>query len=226
VAKGVGQRTHHVCRRLTVLKNLFITFEGGEGSGKSTQARKLTEHLSTKGFKILSTREPGGTNEAEALRSLLVNGTADAWSPEAEALLMNAARDSHLRNIIRPALAQGETVICDRFMDSTRVYQGFAGGCDLSFIKALEYAVVKDTVPNLTLIFDLDPVIGLARAGKRSNTHEARFEGKGLAFHQKLRDGFQFIAKAEPMRCHVIKADQTEREVFAQIEQVVERALG
>ncbi len=208
------------------MKGLFITFEGGEGSGKSTQVKRLAAHLETKGLKICTTREPGGTVEAEALRGLLVNGKVDAWSVEAETLLMNAARDSHLRKVIRPALARGETVVCDRFMDSTRVYQGHAGGCDIEFLRRLEGAIVKETVPDLTLVFDLDPKVGLARASSRSQTHEMRFEGKGLAFHQKLRKGFMAIAKAEPDRCHLINAEQAEDEVFDTIVKIVGRHLG
>lgn len=208
------------------LKGIFITFEGGEGSGKSTQARRLAAYLASLGHIVCTTREPGGTAEAEALRALLVNGAVDSWSVEAEALLMNAARDSHLRVVIRPALARGETVICDRFMDSTRVYQGHAGGCAMELLMQLERAIVKDTAPDLTLVFDLDPAIGLARASSRSPGQEARFEGKGLAFHQKLRAGFLAIAKAEPKRCHVVAADQTEDQVFGAITRVVERCLG
>jgi dTMP kinase len=195
----------------------FITFEGGEGTGKSTQLRRLSDHLSERGVVVCATREPGGTPEAEKLRNLLVNGKADAWSPQAEALLMYAARDSHLREVIRPALARSETVICDRFMDSTRVYQGIAGGCPLALIDALEMAVVFSTVPHRTLVFDLDPVVGLARASARSAGHEQRFENKGLAFHQKLREGFLSVAKSAPERCRLIDANQPEDSVFEQV---------
>ncbi|HKG75379.1 MAG TPA: dTMP kinase, partial [Aestuariivirgaceae bacterium] len=138
---------------------VFITFEGGEGTGKTTQLAKLAAALEKKGVDVLCTREPGGSPEAEAIRDELVSGDSGKWSPLAEALLMNAARDSHLRKTIRPALALGRTVLCDRFLDSTRAYQGAAGGVDIKLIAALEKSVVGQTVPDLTLIFDLDPDI-------------------------------------------------------------------
>jgi dTMP kinase len=194
-----------------------MTFEGGEGSGKSTQARRLAAHLQKLGHKVCLTREPGGTASGEKVRDVVVSGENDAWSPVAEALLMNAARDVHLREVIRPALARGQTVICDRFLDSTRVYQGLAGGCPLELIETLELHIVGETRPDLTFIFDIDPVIGLARANARSQGHGVRFENKGLAFHQKLRQGFRSIATAEPQRCRVVDASQSEDDVFQQI---------
>ncbi len=186
---------------------MFVTFEGGEGTGKSTQAKLLAEKLRGQGVDVLLTREPGGTPEAEAIRNILVNGDPESLSPEAEALLNYAARDHHLRQLIRPALAAGRTVICDRFMDSTRAYQSFAGGAAPGLIDALELAIVGPTVPTLTLIFDLDPVLGLERAKGRGGAD--RFERKGLAFHQRLRAGFLDIAKANPARCKVIDASQS-----------------
>ena len=196
---------------------MFITFEGGEGTGKSTQVKLLAERLKAAGRDVLTTREPGGTPEAEALRSLLVSGDTARWSPQAEALLNYAARDSHLAAVIRPALASGQTVICDRFMDSTRAYQGFAGGCAMDFIDALERAIVGSTRPDVTLVFDLDPQLGLARAVARGGASEDRYERKGLAFHQRLREGFLEIARAEPQRCRVIDASQGIEAVAAQV---------
>jgi dTMP kinase len=196
---------------------MFITFEGGEGAGKSTQAKRLKQYLEVQGQSVCLTREPGGTAEAEQLRDLLVSGSPEAWSPTAEALLMYAARDSHIRNVIAPALRHGQTVICDRFMDSTRAYQGYAGGCDMALLDVLEHEVVNHHRPNHTIIFDLDPAIGLARSAQRSKDHEQRFERKGLAFHTKLRNGFLEIARNEPTRCHVIEASQSEDEVFGAI---------
>jgi dTMP kinase len=195
----------------------FVTFEGGEGSGKSTQARRLAEHLQMLGHRVCLTREPGGTASGEKIRDLVVSGATDAWSPIAEALLMNAARDAHLQEVIRPALEDGKTVLCDRFLDSTRVYQGTAGGCPRDLIDTLEQHVVGKTRPDLTLVFDLDPLIGLARATERSQGHGVRFENKGLAFHQKLRIGFLDIAKAEPKRCFVIDASLSEDVVFQHV---------
>ena len=188
------------------MAGLFVTFEGGEGSGKSTHIKLLATALQAKGHHVVQTREPGGTAEAEALRTLLVNGDTGRWTAEAEALLNYAARDSHLQKIIRPALALGHTVLCDRFMDSTRAYQGYAGGCDMRLLDALETSIVGDTRPNLTIIFDLDPAAGLARAKARGEGSEDRYERKGLAFHQALRHGFLKIAEGDPTRCRVIDA--------------------
>jgi dTMP kinase len=196
---------------------MFITFEGGEGSGKSTQAKMLVDLLKGQGRNVVHTREPGGTPEAEALRTLLVTGETGRWTAEAEALLNYAARDSHLTKIIRPALAKKHIVICDRFMDSTRAYQGYAGHCDMALLDSLEKFIVGHTRPNLTLIFDLDPVVGLARAKARSDGTEDRYERKGLAFHQKLREGFLAIAKAEPARCKIIDATGGIDEVAARV---------
>jgi dTMP kinase len=189
-----------------VQRGLFITLEGGEGAGKSTQARRLAERLAVLGVAVVSTREPGGTPGAEALRNMLVAGGADRWSPISEALLMNAARSDHLERLIRPALARGDWVICDRFADSTRAYQGAGGGVDPEFVEALERAVVGADMPDLTLIFDLPAEAGLARATARDAEAQGRFEAKGLAFHEALRDEFLVIADGESQRCALIDA--------------------
>jgi dTMP kinase len=188
------------------MAGIFVTFEGGEGSGKSTQLKLLADALAAQGRRIVQTREPGGTPEAEALRTLLVSGDTGRWTVEAEALLNYASRSSHLQKIIRPALASGQTVLCDRFMDSTRAYQGYAGGCDMHLLDALESYIIGETRPNLTLIFDLDPTKGLARAKTRNDGAEDRYERKGIAFHQALRRGFLKIAEGDPVRCRVIDA--------------------
>jgi dTMP kinase len=195
----------------------FITLEGGEGTGKSTQAKRLSEHLRKAGHEVVQTREPGGTIEAEVLRNLLVRGEPGRWSAEAEALLNYAARDHHLNQLIRPALSRGSWVVCDRFMDSTRVYQCYAGGCPEELVNALERAIIRETRPNLTLIFDLEPRAGLARAEARVSEGGDRFERKGLPFHEKLRQGFSAVAAREPARCKVIDASQDEDSVFAAI---------
>ncbi len=195
---------------------MFITFEGGEGGGKSTQVRRLAERVRASGREVVLTREPGGSPGAEALRSLLVTGAVDRWSPLSEALIMNAARCDHLERLIRPALGRGAVVISDRFMDSTRAYQGAAGGVDPAVIAALEDAVVGGARPDLTLVLDLDPALGLARAGGRGEG-ESRFEEKGRAFHARLRAAFLMIAKAEPNRCVVIPAGQAADAVEAAI---------
>jgi dTMP kinase len=196
---------------------MFITFEGGEGTGKSTQVKILAERLKEQGRNVVLTREPGGTAQAEALRNLLVSGDPDRWSAESEALLNYAARDSHIAQVIKPALAAGSIVVCDRFMDSTRAYQGYAGACTFRLLDELEFSIVGALRPNLTFIFDLDPVIGLARAKARGEGAEDRFERKGLAFHQRLRDGFLEIAKFEPSRCRLINASRPVEDVSADI---------
>jgi dTMP kinase len=189
------------------MTGLFVTFEGGEGSGKSTQIRRLAERLTGQGRQVLLTREPGGTPEAESIRGLLVSGDVARWTAQAEALLNYAAREMHLVQVIRPALAHGAIVLCDRFMDSTRAYQGYAGNCDMSFIDALEAAIVGPTRPGRTLILDVDPAAGLSRAsGRDDSAAEDRYERKGLAFHQRLREGFLDIARKDPGRCRVISS--------------------
>lgn len=205
---------------------MFITFEGGEGSGKSTQIRRLGDRLMAGGRAVLLTREPGGTPEAEAVRSLLVSGDVGRWTATSEALLNYAAREQHLEQVIRPALARGDIVLCDRFMDSTRAYQGYAGGCDAAFLDALETAIVGPTRPVLTLIFDLDPAQGLARAKTRGDAvSEDRYERKGLAFHQKLRAGFLDILRKDPKRCRLVDAAQSVDDVEATVWSIVSGAL-
>lgn len=188
----------------------FITFEGGEGSGKSTQARKLAERLRAQGLDVLLTREPGGSPFAEQVRGLLLGGTLPPHPPIAEALLFSAARADHLATAIRPALAGGRWVICDRFADSTRVYQGAAGGVPQAELDVLEKLVVGPTAPHLTLILDIEARAGLARATSRREAVEGSeidpFESRALAFHEKLRMGYLEIARREPQRCAVVEA--------------------
>ena len=186
----------------------FITFEGGEGTGKSSHARDLAESLRKKGRTVVLSREPGGSPGAEDIRALLVTGATGRWSATAEILLNYAARESHLRETIRPALARGDLVLCDRFMDSTRAYQGFAGGGDMELIDALERQIVGATRPELTLILDVDPELGLTRAKGRGASGEDRFEKKGLEFHRSLRQGFLTIAAKDPGRCRVIDSSR------------------
>ncbi len=206
---------------------LFITFEGGEGTGKSTHARRLAARLEAEGHDVVLTREPGGAPAAEDIRRLLVTGEPERWSPLAEALLNNAARDAHLKAVIRPALARGAVVVSDRFMDSTRAYQGYAGGCDMALIDHLEAAVVGETRPNLTLIFDLDPEEGLARAkGRGGDGGEDRFEKKGLNFHRLLREIFLAIAAGDTRRCVVIDAAAPVDDVAGEVWKAVARRLS
>lgn len=193
----------------------FITFEGGEGAGKSTQVRRLAARLQADGRQVVATREPGGSVGAESIRDLVLNGAADRWSPVTETLLMYAARRDHIERTIAPALARGDWVLCDRFADSTRAYQGAAGGTSPELIAALEHHILGEATPDLTLVFDLPPETGLARAHSRGG--EMRFESKGLAFHQALREGFRRIAATEPERCALIDADQTPDQVEAAV---------
>jgi len=209
----------------------FITLEGGEGTGKSTQARRLGAKLEELGHKVTLTREPGGSPGAEAIRALLVTGDTNRWTPLGEALLHFAARQEHLANTIRPALARGEWVICDRFVDSTVAYQGAAQGFDQSAITRLAELVIGDTMPSLTLILDLPVEVGLARAKSRAGAapatqgSEDRYERMGTAFHETLRRTFLEIAKAEPGRCAVIDGAQDMDEVARQIWHTVSSRL-
>jgi dTMP kinase len=205
---------------------VFITFEGGEGAGKSTHIKRLAERLKAQSREVLLTREPGGTPGGEAIRALVVAGDVVRWSAEAEALLNYAARDAHLREAIRPALARGAIVLSDRFMDSTRAYQGYAGGCDMGLIDALERAVVGATRPKLTLMFDLDPELGLSRAKHRLKAEEDRFERKELDFHRRLREGFRDIARREPDRCRVLDAAKPVDEVAVDVWAAVSAVLA
>jgi len=203
----------------------FITLEGGEGAGKSTQAQRLAERLRGRGKTVVATREPGGSEGAEAIRELLVTGGADRWSAVTETLLMYAARRDHIERTIAPALAQGDWVVSDRFADSTRAYQGAAGGASGSLIQALERYVLGETRPDLTLILDLPAEAGLARVAERAHA-ETRFEAKGVEFHRRLRDGYLAIARVESDRCAVIDAQGPLDTVAAAIWAVVEARLG
>ena len=205
----------------------FITFEGGEGAGKSVQTRRLARRLEGLGLKVALTREPGGSPLAEALRQVILSGDAARLGAEGEALLFSAARIDHIDATIAPALERGEWVVSDRFADSTRAYQGAAGRLDESFIFRLEDIVVGSTRPDLTLILDVPPKLGLARAANRRGAQGAdRFEGEGLPFHRALRTAFLEIAAQEPDRCAVIDADGTEAKVAEAIWSVVSDRLA
>ena len=204
----------------------FITFEGGEGSGKSTQSRLLAERLRARGLDAVLTREPGGSPFAEVLRSLILDAATPPHSALAEALLFFAARADHLEKVVRPALAAGRWVICDRFTDSTRVYQGDAGKVPMATIDALETIVVEPTVPDLTLIVDLDPREGLARvSGRSADAASDAYEKRDRAYHERLRFGYLALAAAEPGRCVVIDGAKSLNEVTAAIWAAVEGRL-
>ncbi|WP_339929298.1 dTMP kinase [uncultured Brevundimonas sp.] len=197
-------------------RGIFITLEGGEGTGKSTQTRRLVDRLRALGHGVVQTREPGGSTGAEAIRNLVVAGDAERWSPRTETLLMYAARSDHLERTIRPALESGTWVVCDRFADSSRAYQGAGGGVPPAFIEALDAGIVAGDQPDLTLVFDLPVEVGLERAFGRG-LFETRFESKGLAFHTRLREGFLAIVRDHPDRCVLIDADGDEDTVEARV---------
>ncbi len=198
----------------------FITLEGGEGAGKSTQLRHLQALLEARGESVLATREPGGTPGAEEIRSLLVTGARGRWDAWSEALLVTAARRDHVERVIRPALDAGRWVVCDRFLDSTLAYQGYAGGLGAAAVEALHTLAIGRLRPDLTLILDLYPQVGLARAAARRGG-EGRFESQDLAFHQRLRGAFRSIAAAEPQRCRLLDGSLEEPALATRIAAVV-----
>ena len=198
----------------------FITFEGGEGSGKSTQAARLAERLRAGGIELVLTREPGGTPLGEAIRDLVLDAPPE---PVTEFLLFAAARAEHVAKVIRPALAHGTWVVSDRFVDSTRVYQGRLGGVPDSLIAAVERESVAPTFPDLTIVLDLPPEDGLKRAEARGAL--SRFDAAHADYHARLRDAFRAIARAEPDRCLVIDGSRTADEIAADVWQAVESRL-
>lgn len=202
----------------------FITLEGGEGAGKSTQIQVIKDYLMTRGNDVVVTREPGGTSEGQEIRNLLVSGDKDKWSPLSETLLILADRAAHLERIIRPALAEGKYVVCDRFFDSTKAYQGVAGGLGLDVINNLQQPVLGTTLPDVTLLLDIDPEKGLRRAQERGG--ELRFESKTLAYHRTLRNAFLDFAAQEPDRIFVIDADRDVEAVSADILAVLDERLN
>lgn len=211
-------------------RGVFISFEGGEGAGKSTQIRLLAERLTSLGRAVVVTREPGGSAGAEAVRHVLLSGAAEPFGVGMEVLLFAAARNDHVEEIIKPALAEGRIVLCDRFMDSSRVYQGAAGGLAPDFISTVERVAVDGTVPDLTLIFDLDALQGLQRVKARSPEQALagtpdRFEKDDIAIHEARRAAFLKIAEAEPERCRVIRADGAPETVAEAVWQAVSSLL-
>ncbi len=210
------------------MRGRFITFEGGEGAGKSTHVALLGERLRTLGIRTVLTREPGGSPGAEIMRYVLLSGAARPLGPNAEAVLFAAARDDHLNTLIRPALVQGKWVVCDRFADSTRIYQGVAGNVDTITIRAMERIIVGKTKPDLTFILDVPAKEGMCRADNRRGADGPadRFEGEALTFHERLRDGFLTLAANEPDRCVLIDATTSKDEVADQIWRVVLKKLN
>lgn len=207
---------------------LFISFEGGEGAGKSTQIARLAARLRAGGREVVVTREPGGSPGAEAIRHVLLSGAAEPFGPFMEALLFAAARSDHVEQVIRPALERGAIVLSDRFVDSSRVYQGVTGNVDPSVMAALERVTVAGVMPDLTLILDLAPEEGLGRARlRRGGDAEAdRYEKEALAVQRRRREAFLDIARREPGRCAVIDAARDPDAVEADISTMVHRRLG
>jgi dTMP kinase len=205
----------------------FITFEGGEGSGKSTQAGILANRLARAGRKVFSTREPGGTPAAEEIREALLSGRIWRFGPFAEALLFAVARADHIENAIGQALLEGKWVVCDRFLDSTRAYQGATAGVPRGLINALERLTVGGLLPDVTFILDIPPEDGLARAvERRSGDAPDRFEGQEVMLHERVRRAFLDIAEEEPERCVVIDASQPEAMVAEDVWEIVLQRLS
>ena len=208
-------------------RGMFISFEGGEGTGKSTQIKRLADRLEKAGHQVLVTREPGGSPGAEAIRHVLLSGSAEQYGTNMEALLFAAARSDNVEQIIKPALAAGKIVLCDRFMDSSRVYQGVTGNVEQDFLMSLERAVTEDARPGLTLIFDLDPEIGLQRAADvAAEDGPDRFEKEDMAQQHARRQGFLDIAKAEPDRCKVIDSSLPLDQVSTAVDAAVDTFLA
>jgi dTMP kinase len=208
--------------RKDLSRGRFITFEGGEGSGKSTQIRTLAERLDEASQRTIVTREPGGSPGAEIIRHLLLSGMGKLLGPEAETLLFAAARDDHVHTVIEPALDRGIWVLCDRFSDSTRVYQGRLGKVDPGFVNAMQWVTIGDLKPDLTFILDVPVEVGMQRASARRGAGAPdRFEAEDVEFHEGLRDGYRQIAAAEPQRCVLIDANADAGIVAARIWTVV-----
>ncbi|HEU5047948.1 MAG TPA: dTMP kinase [Rickettsiales bacterium] len=194
----------------------FITFEGGEGSGKTTQISLLEQALVREGRRVLVTREPGGSVGGDAIRQLLLTGSGDKWSSVAEVLLFQAARVEHMERVIKPAIARGDIVLCDRFLDSSLVYQGMARGLGVEFISQINRLTIGNFAPDATIILDIETETGLRRAKARPG-EEMRFENLDIAFHRKVREGFLTLAKANAARYRIVDASKDEKSVHQEI---------
>lgn len=229
--KGADRHWRRDDRRsgLAGLSGLFITFEGGEGAGKSTQIRLLAEALRERGHSVVLTREPGGSPGAEAVRHVILSGAAERFGTRMEALLFAAARSDHVEEVIRPALRAGKIVLCDRFLDSSRVYQGITGNLEPDFVERLQRVAVNGVMPDCTLILDLPAAIGLERARQRAggpiDSEPDRFEKEEIQTHEKRREAFLDLADGEPLRCRVIDATQSREDIARQVLATVEPLL-
>ena len=198
-------------------KGLFISFEGGEGVGKSTQIELLKTSLTKKNINVLSTREPGGTKEGELIRKFLVSGEISSWDPYSESLLFNALRREHINKIINPSLFKGDIVLCDRFIDSTIVYQGVGGAINQTMLLSLHKNFCYDLYPDITFFLSLDPKVGIERTLSRNNKTENRFENMGLSYHQKIQDGFKALSDKNNKRFFEINAELSIEKISNQI---------
>ena len=198
------------------LKGIFVTFEGGEGTGKSTQSKLLYEYLINKNINTILTREPGGCLESEEIRNILIKGNLDKWDPITESLLHNAARREHIMKVIKPALLENKIVICDRFVDSTMAYQGIGLGVNASFLDILSNEITEGITPNITFIFDMDIKTSLKRASIRDNKCQNRYEKFNEEFHKKVRDYFQSLTKIDK-RYILIDASENIEEISSKI---------
>ena len=198
-------------------KGLFISFEGGEGVGKSTQIELLKTSLTKKNINVLSTREPGGTKEGELIRKFLVSGEISSWDSYSESLLFNALRREHINKIINPSLFKGDIVLCDRFIDSTIVYQGVGGGINQTLLLSLHKNFCYDLYPDITFFLSLDPNVGIDRTLSRNNKTENRFENMGLSYHQKIQDGFKALSDKNNKRFFEINAELSVEKISNQI---------
>ncbi len=207
-----------------MLNKKFITFEGGEGSGKSTQIKILKKRLSKNKKKIILTREPGGTKEAERIRELLVRGKSTKWSGTTEVLLMSTARKDHVDKVILPNLKKGNWVLCDRFIDSTLAYQGYGRNVGEVLIKQLNKSLINNLKPNLTFLFDIDPKIGLRRSKKRIN-NELRYENMPLTYHRKIRNAYIDIAKKNKKRIKIIDGSLDKNTISEIIWSIIQKEL-
>jgi dTMP kinase len=209
---------------MSTTRGRFITFEGGEGAGKSTQVERLADRLRIQGLEVVTTREPGGSPGAEAIRHLLLSGAAKSLGPEGEAMLFAAARSDHVDNLIRPALERGAWVVCDRFHDSTRVYQGVLGNVDPKLINALERITVGDIAPDLTIVLDVPVELGLERAKGRGEKPD-RFESEDLEYHNWLRIAYRKLVEHEPGRCVLVDASANPDAVAVRVWMIVAERL-
>ena len=198
-------------------KGLFISFEGGEGVGKSTQIELLKTSLTKKNINVLSTREPGGTKEGELIRKFLVSGEINSWDSYSESLIFNALRREHINKIINPSLFKGDIVLCDRFIDSTIVYQGVGGAINETLLLSLHKNFCYDLYPDITFFLSLDPKVGLVRTLSRNNKTEDRFENMGLSYHQKIQDGFKALSDKNNKRFFEINAELSVEKISNQI---------